>query len=158
MNNPREIDPTQQLGDGTQQLGDRTQQLGDRTNQLSPPTVATPASPQPAQPTAWSEQGSYEGGGYSYGEAPTDNYYDQPQQQYYNQPPQYMAPPPPAYGHQPMAASPEPPTPWYRKPGVLCGGAAGAALLVVAALIATWQMGGVSTSPANTTGSPSQQV
>ena len=57
-------------------------------NQLSPPTVATPAAPQPAQPTAWSEQDSYQGGGYSYGEAPTENYYDQPQQQYYDQPPQ----------------------------------------------------------------------
>ncbi len=146
MNNPPNFDPTQR----TQQLGDRTQQLGDRTNQIAPPTTAIPTgATQPVQPTAWSEQGSYEGGGYSYGEAPTDNYYDQPQQ-HYNQAP-------PAYGQHPMAA-PEAPIPWYRKPGVLFGGAAGAALVAVAALIATWQMGGVSTTPANTTGTPSQQV
>ncbi len=50
MNNPRDIDRTQQLGD-------RTQQLGDRTNQIAPPTAAmTYAATQPAQPTAWSEQ------------------------------------------------------------------------------------------------------
>ena len=151
MNNPQNFDPTQRISDRTQQLGDRTQQLGDRTNQLSSPTVATPSVPQPAQPTAWSEQDPYDGGGYApYGDAPTDNYYDQP--------PQYFDQPPHAYGQQPMAVPMEPPVPWYRKPGVLFGGAAGAALLAVAALIATWQMGGVSTTPANTTGTPSQQV
>jgi hypothetical protein len=42
--------------------------------------------------------------------------------------------------------------PWYRKPGVLFGAAAAAVLIAVAGLIATWQMGGVSTTPANTTG------
>ena len=104
MNNPQNFDPTQRISDRTQQLGDRTQQLGDRTNQLSPPTVATPSVPQPAQPTAWSEQGSYDGGGYSYGQTPTDNYYEQPQQQYYDQPPQLYGQPAPAYGQQPMAA------------------------------------------------------
>ena len=82
MNNPQNFDPTQRISD-------RTQQLGDRTNQLSPPAVVTPTgATQPVQPTAWSEQGSYQGGGYSYGEAPADDYYEQPQQQYYDQPPQ----------------------------------------------------------------------
>jgi hypothetical protein len=123
----------------------------DRTHQIAPPTVATPtAATQPVQPTAWSEQDP--NGGYNpsaYDQAPTDVYYNEQQPpQYYQQPVQYAQPP---------AAASLPPLPWYRKPGVLFGGAAAAAMLAVAALVATWQMGGVSTTPANTTGTPSQQ-
>jgi hypothetical protein len=130
----------------------------DNTYQTAPPTVAsptvaTPATP-PSQPTAWSEQDPYDGsgGGYSpYGQPPQDTYYDQ-RPQYYDQPAaQYYNQPPP------VAGPPEPALPWYRKPGVLFGGAAAAALIAVGALVATWQMGGVSTTPANTSGTPSQQ-
>ena len=93
-----------------------------------------------------------------YGQAPADHYYEQPQQQYYDQPPQHYGQPPP-----PTATSR-----WLRRRNRPCRGTEspvfcsaaprGPRCWRVAALIATWQMGGVSTTPANTTGTPSQQV
>src|SRR5215213_7753313 len=122
MNNPRDVNRTQRLGDRgqqtgdrTQQLGDRTQRLGDRTQQISPPTVVTPSAPPPPEPTAWSDEqpaASYGHEYASYGQPPLEPYYDQ-QPQYHQQPP---PPQQPQYYTQPPAAQTEAPLPWYRKP------------------------------------------
>jgi len=104
---------------------------------MASPTVPTP----PVQQTAWSEQDPYDGS-YSPYDQPQQGMYSEPQPQYYDQPAQQY------YAQQPPVSAPEaPPLPWYRKPGVLFGGAAAAVLIAVAGLIATWQMGGVSTTP-----------
>ena len=72
---------------------------------------------------------------------------------YYNQPPPLYGQPPPVL--EPPAA----PLPLYRRPGVVFGAAAVAAAVAVGALLATWVSDDdVSTTPANTTGTPSQQV
>ncbi len=69
---------------------------------------------------------------------------------YYNQPPQQYSQPPPVL--EPPAA----PLPLYRRPGVVFGAAAVAAAIALGALLAMWVSDdGVSTKPANTTGTPS---
>lgn len=112
------------------------------TLQDGAPTMAAPAAGQ--QQGAWSQHDPYGGpGAYPpYGQPPPDMYYDQQ---------------PPIYGQAPVL--PPAQLPVCRRPGVVFGVAAVAAVAAVGALLATWMShDNVSTTPANTTGTPSQQV
>ena len=103
------------------------------------PTMAAPAAGQ--QPGAWAQQAPYGGAGAPYGQQPPGMYYDQQ---------------PTSYGQQ-VPAPPQ--LPVYKRPGVVFGAAAVAAVAAVGALLATWvSHDDVSTTPVNTTGTPSQQV
>jgi hypothetical protein len=81
-----------------------------------------------------------------------------PQQASYGDPAPY-----PPYGRQPPDTyyAQQPPTklPVYKRPGVVFGAAAVAAVIAVGALLATWaSKEGVWTTPVNNTGTPTQQV
>ncbi len=84
--------------------------------------------PYPEEPQAYSE----------------DNYSDD----YYSEPTQAAR----YAGHDSGSRSPEPPTPWYRRPAALvAGGALGAAVLAGAVYAGTQLTGGSTPSPTTTT-------
>ena len=108
------------------------------------PTMAAPAAGQ--QQAAWPQQAPYGGSGPypPYGQQPPDMYDEQQAS---------------VYGQQLPAAEAPARLPVYRRPGVVFGAAAVAAVIAVGALLATWvSKDSVGTTPANTTGTPSQQV
>jgi hypothetical protein len=115
----------------------------DPTPQDGAPTMAAPAAGQ--QPGAWAQQAPYsEPGAYP-------SYVQQPGGMHHQQLP-------PPYGQQVPVASPSP-LPVYKRPGVVFGAAAVAAVAAVGALLATWvSHDDVSTTPVNNMGTPSQQV
>jgi len=107
------------------------------------PTMAAPAAGQ--QQGGWPQQAPH-------GEPGPHAPYVQPPQ--YGYPPPQYGPGTPSY-----EAAAQAPLPVYRRPGVVFGAAAVAAVVAVGAFLATWvSKDNVSTTPANTSGTPSQQA
>jgi len=101
----------------------------DRAPQNADPTMAAPAGYQaPAPPPPQAPYGG-SGSDYSkYDQLSTDNYYSEQPPQYAQQPPQYAQQP--SYGQQPPApVFPQAQLPVYKRPSVVFGVAAVAAVI-----------------------------